>query len=257
MKKQALFIALGARAHRVAGDHHGRPGRGHGEARQGVHPRRPVEHGRQGPQRLAGFPGRGPPDQRPVPAPPQGRQVDRPRRRVHQVPGPQGSVDGRVRFARMHGRGVGVRLDDGRPLRRTGAADQGGVGRPFPVQAVPLALGRPAERPAGRTRRGAGASQEEQREEQEERSAADDGRHQEAVRLVVPQHAGRGEDDVRQLRDAVPRTEGPQAGSGRVRLVPGLQRHLRRRSARRVRVEHEALHPTTCARTWACRTCRS
>ena len=81
----------------------------------------------------------------------------------------------------------------------------------------------------------------EQREEQTQRPAADDGRHQEAVRFVVPQHAGRGERDVRQVRDDVPCVEGQQARIGRVRLVPGLERHVPRRRER-VRVEHEALH---------------
>ena len=99
------------------------------------------------------------------------------------------------------------------------------------VKTLPLAVGRLSGRRSASqgTRTGAGPRQEEQREAEEERSAADDGRHQEGLRLVVPQHDGRSEGDVRQLRDDVPGTEGQEARIGRVRLVPGLERHVRRR----------------------------
>ena len=40
---------------------------------------------------------------------PQGRQVDRARRRVDQVPRPQGQADGRLRLAEVHRPGAGVR----------------------------------------------------------------------------------------------------------------------------------------------------
>ena len=46
-------------------------------------------------------------------------------------PRSQGPADDRLRIARPHRRRAGVRHDDGRPLPRAGAADQGGVGRAF------------------------------------------------------------------------------------------------------------------------------
>ena len=58
------------------------------------------------------------------------------------------------------------------------------------------------------TRADAGERQEKQRKEQEERPAADDGGHQEPVRLVVPQDDGGSERRDGQLRHAVPGTQG-------------------------------------------------
>ena len=47
---------------------------------------------------------------------------------------------------------------------------------------------------------------------------------------------------LRELRDDVSLAQGQEAGDGRVLLVPGIQRPVRRQRSGRVRVQHEALH---------------
>ena len=206
--------------------------------------------------RLPGPSGDGSRDQRLVFAFARRRQVGGARRCVHQVSPAQRSVDDRLRLARPHRLGAGVRPDDGRTLRRAGDPDQGGVGRALAVQAVPLAVGRacPAmtdSKPSWSRLAKAAIKVEKSNEKSEkERPAADHGRHQVAVRLVLPQHDGRGEGRVRQLRDLVPR-------NSRVRKLKvagfvwfqGFNDQWGDFAPGEYEVEHEAISSKMCART--------
>ena len=209
---------------------------------EGLHPRRPVEHGGQGEDVAARVPGAAAGDARPVQAPSQkdGKWIERDDVWIKFL-----DRKGKLTVGYGSPKCIGPELEFGtrrrRSLRRAGAAHQDGLGRPQPVPRLPPAERRPA------ARRTCSEKMLTRAQKKKPEATLDDIKKPfgASYRAMLDEVNA----TLADLEDALPRLRRPGLRTGRLRLVPGLERHDQRRLHRRVRRPTWRTSSATCART--------